>query len=81
MYAAEHAHADALAASRRAIRSGDLAAAERWMKLAERHWRCLLHASRQDDLTREARFARHAARQRARAAAKQKRRSERPSDG
>lgn len=36
----ERAHGEALAAARRAIRAGDLAKAERWMKLAERHYRC-----------------------------------------
>jgi hypothetical protein len=43
---AEDAHHHALAASRRAIRAGDLVKAERWMRLAERHYRCGLLAER-----------------------------------
>jgi hypothetical protein len=39
LYAAEIIHLETLAAVRRAIRAGDLARAERWMKLCERHYR------------------------------------------
>ncbi len=45
-YAAEKAHVYALAAARRAIRGGDIALAERWIKLSERHWRCSERAYR-----------------------------------
>ncbi len=37
--AVERAHHEALANARRAIRAGDLAKAERWMKLSDLHWR------------------------------------------
>ena len=47
--ASEKAHFDALAAARRAIRGGDLVAAERWMKLAERHWRLWEYACAQNE--------------------------------
>jgi hypothetical protein len=47
MNAAENAHLHALAAARRAIRAGDIVLAERWMRLAERHYRCAEHAQRQ----------------------------------
>lgn len=46
-YAAEDAHHHVLAAARRAIRAGDLVRAERWMRLAERHYRCNEMAMRQ----------------------------------
>jgi hypothetical protein len=45
-YAAEKAHVYALAAARRAIRGGDIALAERWIRLSERHWRCSERAHR-----------------------------------
>ena len=47
---AERAHLEALAATRRAIREGDLVKAERWMKLAERHNRASVESYRQHDL-------------------------------
>ena len=48
--AAERAHLDALIATRRAIRAGDLVKAERWMKLAERYNRASAESYRQHDL-------------------------------
>ena len=48
--AAERAHLDALIATRRAIRAGDLVKAERWMKLAERYNRASVESYRQHDL-------------------------------
>lgn len=42
--AGEQAHLQALAAARRAIRAGDIVLAERWMRLAERHYACVEHA-------------------------------------
>ncbi len=47
---AERVHRDALIATRRAIRAGDLAKAERWMKLAERYNRASVESYRQHDL-------------------------------
>ena len=44
--ATEQAHRDALAAYRRALRTGDLARAERWLRCAERHYRLKEHARR-----------------------------------
>jgi hypothetical protein len=44
--AADTAHWHALAAARRAIRAGDIVLAERWMRLAERHYRCLEYSER-----------------------------------
>lgn len=44
--ATEQAHRDALAAYRRAVRTGDLARAERWLRCAERHYRLKEHARR-----------------------------------
>lgn len=44
--AAEMAHLQALAAARRAIRGGDIALAERWIKLSDHHWRCCERAER-----------------------------------
>jgi HD superfamily phosphodiesterase len=46
---AERAHLDALTATRRAIRAGDLVKAERWMKLAERYSRSSVEIYRQHD--------------------------------
>jgi len=40
---AEGAHWHAMKAARRALRAGDIVLAERWMKLAERHYKCLEH--------------------------------------
>lgn len=37
--AVEKAHYDALTNARRAIRAGDLAKAERWLKLSILHWK------------------------------------------
>ncbi len=48
--AAERAHLDALIATRRAIRAGDLVKAERWMKLAERYNRASVESRRQHDM-------------------------------
>jgi hypothetical protein len=42
----EAAQMHALAAARRAIRAGDIVLAERWMRLAERHYKCLEHVHR-----------------------------------
>ena len=42
----EQAHLDALAAYRRALRAGDLAKAERWLRCAERHYRLKEQARR-----------------------------------
>jgi hypothetical protein len=44
--AAEQAYLYALAAARRAIRGGDIALAERWIKLSDHHWRCVERAHR-----------------------------------
>jgi hypothetical protein len=40
---AEEAHYQAMAAVRRAIRAGDLAKTERWLKLADRYWKLDAH--------------------------------------
>ena len=63
MTMAEQAHFDAMRASRRAIRAGDLAAAERWMKLARLHWKCA-----QDSRAELLRWRDHRKRERAREA-------------
>jgi len=44
--AAEEAHLYALAAARSAIRGGDIALAERWIRLSDHHWRCCERAQR-----------------------------------
>jgi hypothetical protein len=50
---AQRAHNDALAASRRAIAAGDLAKAERWMKLANQHYRAFASAQKHAEMWRE----------------------------
>lgn len=47
MLASELAHMDAIQAYRRAVRAGDLARAERWLRCAERHYRLREHARRE----------------------------------
>lgn len=59
--AAERAYLDALAAARRAIRAGDIALAERWMKLSDHHWRCCERAHRAYEDRRKREIARRTA--------------------
>jgi len=47
--ASQRAHAEALSAYRRAVRTGDLAKAERWLRCAERHYRLKEQARRDAD--------------------------------
>ena len=46
MLASEAAHMEAILAYRRALRAGDLVAAERWLRCAERLYRLKEHARR-----------------------------------
>lgn len=49
VYATELIHAHALGAFRRAVRAGDIALAERWMRIVERHYRVMEHAEKHRD--------------------------------
>jgi hypothetical protein len=49
IYATEVVHAQALSAFRRAVRAGDIALAERWMRIVERHYRIMAHAEKHRD--------------------------------